>query len=784
MSKTLVLAEKPSVARDIARVLGVRGDRDSSANGFMESDTWVVSWALGHLVALCEPDAIDPRYRAWRMDTLPILPGDIPLQVLDKTKKQFGVIKKLMHRRDITRIICATDSGREGELIFRYIYRMAECKRPFDRLWISSMTDEAIRSGFEHLRPGADYDMLYQSARCRSEADWLVGMNASRAYSVRYNAWLSVGRVQTPTLALICARDSEIAAFVPEDYFEVRAVFSPMDGGAALVDAHDAIQAALSSGAQDTVGDAQKPARGGKRDVLKPLHGEYVGVWQGQARENPSRIADEATARAIAQQVSGQPARIERVSRREQQTPPPLLYDLTSLQRDANRLLGLSAKQTLDVAQALYERHKLLTYPRTDSRHLTHDMAAQLPRVLNALPDAYRELAAPLGNLTGIEGNKRIFDDGKVSDHHAIIPTGKRVSGALTREESGVFDLVVRRLLAALYPPYRFVKAEIVTRVGEHRFFSSGNAPIDMGWKAVYRGVDEDEEREPLLPAASEGEARLTRAAQHQAKKTQPPKPYTDATLLQAMENAGRAIDDEELKQAMKDSGLGTPATRAATIERLLEVGYCQRSGKSLRATPKAFKLMSVLPEQLRSAETTGRWERALGRIARGEGTVTPEAFLDSIRRFAAFIVQSARDSSADVEFERQEVSPRRSQAHYLTGVKCPLCGARMLENARAFGCERWREGCKFTIWKDALQRQGLPEISATNARKLLRGEDAALGGKLVRLMEGRPRIVGDAPVKPAAKAKASADKAASKTAAKATSTVTSKATSKATFKA
>ena len=344
-----------------------------------------------------------------------------------------------------------------------------------------------------------------------------------------------------------------------------------------------------------------------------------------------------------------------------------------------------------------------------------------------------------------------MFDDSRVSDHHAIIPTRKAANlGALTDTERRVYDLVARRLLAALYPPYRFIRSEIITQVEGHRFLSRGITPVDWGWKAVYRGIDEDE-REESLPELREGDPRLTGEAQAQAKKTQPPKPYTDATLLQAMENAGRTIDDEELKQAMKDSGLGTPATRAATIERLIEVGYCQRTGKALRATPKAFSLMRILPEQLRSAETTGRWERALGRIARGEGQVTPEAFLDSIRRFAAFIVDSARASNEDVAFEKQDVSPRRTQQHYLTGARCPRCGGRILESARAFGCEHWREGCKFTIWKDALERAGLPAITATAARKLLKGEEVALGPKLVRLLDGRPCVTGDAPEKPRA---------------------------------
>ena len=477
----------------------------------------------------------------------------------------------------------------------------------------------------------------------------------------------------------------------------------------------------------------------------------YTGVWLGTAEKNPTRISDESTARTIADEVRGKSAAIESVTRQDQQTLPPLLYDLTSLQRDANRLMGLSAKQTLDAAQALYERHKLITYPRTDSRHLTHDMAAQLPAVISALPAEYGELVSRLPALDNIGANKRIFDDSKVSDHHALLPTRKQAHlNMLPPAERGVYDLIVRRLLAALYPPYKFIKSEIFTRAESHKFVSRGIAPVDMGWKAVYRGVDEDE-REPVLPDVRKGDVRVTLSSQAQAKKTQPPKPYTDATLLQAMENAGRTIADEELKQAMKDSGLGTPATRAATIERLIEVGYVSRSGKSLKTTPKAQSLMKILPEQLLSAETTGKWERALGRIARGEGQITPQAFLDSIRRFSAFIVENAKTSQTGVEFEKQDASPKRTQQHYLTGAKCPQCGGRILESARAFGCEHWREGCKFTIWKDALSRQdaNMPAITATAAKKLLKGEDAVVGKKLVRILNGRPCIVGDAPPKP-----------------------------------
>ena len=724
MSKTLVIAEKPSVARDIARVLGV--STTGGGEGCFTSDKWVISWAIGHLVALSEPDEIDPQYKKWRMEALPIMPESIPLRVLSKTKAQFSVLKKLMQSADTAELVCATDSGREGELIFRYIYAQAGCKKPWKRLWISSMTDEAIRAGFAGLRPGHDYDRLYDSAKCRSEADWLVGMNASRAYTLQYGALLSVGRVQTPTLALICARDAEIAAFVPQDYYEVHALFAPPDTSAKLTRAESRLPAAQP--------------------------GEYTGALTDKPdSETVARLDDADKAASIAAAVRGHSAEVERVTRQNAETPPPQLYDLTSLQRDANRLLGLSAQQTLNAVQALYEKHKAVTYPRTDSRCLTHDMAAEIPQTFGALPPEYKALLPDVSDTARYAGNKRIFDDAKVSDHHALIPTKKRANTAhMSDVERRVFDLIARRFIAAFCAPYKYIKTVIITRVGEHRFVTRGTVPVSLGWKAVYAGVDdrdksgEGEGDAGALPDLHKGDRRFTRAAVSLAKKTQPPKPYTDATLLSAMENAGRAIEDEALRDAMKENGLGTPATRAAIIERLIDVGYVQRTGKALRATPKAMSLMQVLPEQLKSAETTGRWERALGNMARGSGTVTPQAFMDSIKRFTVFIVEDAKQKRSGVEFEPRQYKGKKAAraTHYLTGAKCPDCGARILETERAYGCERWREGCKFTLWKNALSRSGVDALPQDAARGLINGETVEIKGARYRMQNGRPAPV------------------------------------------
>lgn len=624
--KKLIVAEKPSVARDIARVLGAR----SRGEGYLYGDQYVITWALGHLVSLCEPGEVDERWQKWNMDDLPMLPRDIPLKVLPKTAGQFKTVSALMNSDRIDSLICATDSAREGELIFRYIYQKARCQKPVERLWISSMTDAAIRKGFQELKSDACYDALYESARCRSMADWLVGMNASRAFSLRYNAHLSIGRVQTPTLNLIVRRDLEIEAFVPQDYWEVRASF-----------------------------------------------GDYEGMWINPALQDDGKGAQcRATSKEQAEQVKAQvlkkTAIVAESSTEIKRIPPPQLFDLTTLQREANRKFGYSADKTLKLAQALYETHKLLTYPRTDSRYLSDDMYPKVKGTLSRLPDPYAALVqAPEMNPN--MRTKRFYDNDKISDHHAIVPTEKIPNlDALSAEERSIYDLVVRRLIAAHYPNYEYEAARIITECEGHRFRSTGNMPIAQGWRAVTgdgaekQKAGKQKKEDAMLPRLEKGAQRTVERVNIKANKTKPPVPHTDASILAMMENAGRDIEDEALREQMKDSGLGTPATRAAIIERLIQVGYARRAGKSLVSTEKGRKLISVVPEQISSAVTTGKWEKALSAMAGYQDADLRDAksarFLDGIDKFSIFLVEAARQGRRDVQFENEyKPKPKRT---------------------------------------------------------------------------------------------------------------------------
>lgn len=709
----LVVAEKPSVGRDIARVLGCEG----KGEGCIRGKNYIVTWALGHLVSLCEPDQLDPAYKRWRMEQLPMLPQRLPTRVLPKTQAQYAVVKALMLDQGVEKIICATDSGREGELIFRFIYHQAGCKKPVDRLWISSMTDAAIREGFARLKPDGAYDALYVSARCRAEADWLVGMNATRAFSLKYGALLSLGRVQTPTLNLIAQRDKEIREFVPQEYYEIRADF-----------------------------------------------GDYQGLWLDPEKKEP-RCMDGELAQKICAQVRGQTGRVAQLRQEKKRTPPPQLFDLTALQREANRLMGLSAAQTLDIAQALYERHKLITYPRTDSRYLPGDMAPKVRQTLEHMPAPYAAWAKPLLPKPPMPG--RVYNDGKVSDHHAIVPTGQFAAmGRLSQGEAQVMDMICRRLLAALYPDYEYLSTQVITQVGPHSFRTQGQTPLAEGWRALYReekaqgkgAKGEKEEAQAKLPALQEGDTRKVEKVGKKRCKTKPPAPHTDASLLGLMEHAGRMIEDEALRESMKESGLGTPATRAAILERLIQVGYVVRKGKTLTATDKGLKLVQVAPQELASPETTGKWERSLSRMAREED---PEKlrersgqFMGSIRRFSAFLVEAAKAADAQVRFAAEEPRPKKGGAPKVSalGRPCPLCGqGEVTANQKAFGCSRWREGCRFTIWRDALTRQGGPSLTVNHMKKLLDGQTLTLDGLAVSLAQGRLQARRDDP--PAGKA-------------------------------
>ncbi len=608
-----VLAEKPSVARDIAKVLGAstRGD------GYLHGNGYVVTWAIGHLAALGQPHEIRPEWKSWRRDTLPMLPADWPLVVGDKTKDQFDTVRKILNSPRIDSIVCATDAGREGELIFRYIYEAARCAKPFQRLWISSLTPEAIRKGFDTLKPGTDYDALAAAARGRSRADWLVGMNLSRAYTLTYGNELSVGRVQTPTLAMVVERELAIRAFVSDDYLEVLATFRPTGFPQA-----EAYQGTFVADTKDIRKSSRLPADG------------------------------EEAKRIVARAKSGQ-AGIESVRAETQRMGPPPLYDLTELQRHANRLFGFSAQHTLDVAQALYERHKLISYPRTDSRHLSADIGRTLPRVVNAVSGPYKEHLAPGTGERPL--SKRFIDDTKVSDHHAIIPTATR-PGDISPDERKIYDLVCRRLLSAWHEDHVWNVTTVITAIvnGEitDRFYSSGKAIQQVGWKVLDIKVEKkkpakkakategkagDDDEQTLPSNLAEGQPQDVLEAASQQKKTSPPKRFTEATLLTAMETAGKTLDEKELSDAMKDNGLGTPATRANIIEVLLKREYIAREARNLVATDKGVRLIEVVHPEVRSPAMTGQWEAYLKRIERGQAQLEP--FINGIEDYVRTVV-------------------------------------------------------------------------------------------------------------------------------------------------
>jgi DNA topoisomerase-3 len=619
LSTIAVLAEKPSVARDIARVLGA----SKQGEGYLQGNGYVVTWAIGHLVALAQPHEIQPQWRQWRSDLLPMLPERWPLVTYEKTRDQFEVVRKIINSPRVSRIVCATDAGREGELIFRYIYEAADCGKPVDRLWISALTPEAIRKGFDALRPGSEYDPLAHAALGRSRADWLVGMNLSRAYSLAFHEELSVGRVQTPTLAMVVERELAIRAFVSEEYVEVIATFHP-------------------------VGQAA--------DV------QYTGTWfrDTPPAENMRLAADGAEAKAIVQRAKTGTAGIESIEFETKRTQPPPLYDLTELQRHANRLFGFSAQKTLELAQALYERHKLISYPRTDSRHLSQDVAKTLPPVVRVILGPYAKFLAP--NTVDRPLGRRFVDDAKVSDHHAIIPTAVSLEKANPPpDERKIYDLICRRLLSAWQEDHLLAVTTVVTVIRNReildRYHTSGSAVRQLGWKILdvaperkkKGGVQaEGETREQMLPSGLErGQAQEVLNAAATKKKTRPPKRFTEGTLLTAMETAGKTLDEKELSDAMKESGLGTPATRASILEVLLTRGYMVRDGKALEATEKGVRLIEVVHPEVKSPAMTGQWEANLQRIQRGSAALKP--FLEGIENYVREVVGKVRSAESQV---------------------------------------------------------------------------------------------------------------------------------------
>ena len=700
MGKTLIIAEKPSVGQDYSKALGGSFQKHE---GYLESGDQIVSWAIGHLVELAEPEDYDAALKRWSIKTLPVLPDKFKLRPEARGRKQFDVIKRLLKRDDVDDVVNGCDAGREGELIFAYIYDQAKSKKPVQRLWVNSMTKAAIRDAFEQLRPGEEMANLEAAARSRSEADWLVGMNATRAATVRARALggvVSLGRVQTPTLALIVKRDLEIDAFEPETYFQIDAKF------------------ALS-------GD-----RG------------YRGRWfEGKA----DRTAEREKADAVAAAAAGKPATVEAVKRTERKTRPPLLYDLTTLQRDANSRHGISASRTLQAAQRLYEGSSagaLLTYPRTRSQFLTSDMIGQLKSIASNLGrnlPVHRKAAEYVSGLDVLP-LARVVNDAKVDDHHAIIPTGEAPTKELSGDDARIYDLVVRRYLAVFHPEAVFEDTDVVTEAGGERFRTKGRRLVIAGWRAAAFGEQaaaeepppsDDEDGPQILPKIDEGELGTCTDAEVLEKQTKPPPRYSEASLLRDMETAGRQIEDEEAREAMKEAGLGTPATRAETIEKLIRVDYVERLGRQLRASSKGRQVIGLLKEHaLTSAELTGNWEKRLALIERG--SEQREAFMTDIRTFTTDIVEYFRDLTADeVRAQRAEIGP------------CPNGDGIIRENRAAYGCSSWQSkeepGCGFVIWKSQKGRS----ISPGEARDLLEhGQTELLDGFKTRPSRARLKLV------------------------------------------
>ncbi len=613
MAKTLVLAEKPSVGREIAAALGCR----KKMQGFIEGEQYIVTWALGHLVTLEDPEHYDAAYKRWSLETLPMLPKKMALKVIPDTAKQYKVVRDLLRLSTVTEVVIATDAGREGELVARWILEKASCKKPTKRLWISSQTQKAIREGFQNLQDGAVYNGLYDAAFSRAAADWLVGLNVTRALTCKFGAQLSAGRVQTPTLALIVEREKEIEAFRSRPYYTLRA------------------------------------------DL-----GNFFVTWHGE--DGQSAIFDKAEAEKKAGKIQNATFTVTEVKRTKKTTPPPALYDLTELQRDANKQFGFSPKETLQYMQRLYEVHKALTYPRTDSRYLPADIVPTLPERLTAI--GVKSLAPFIAAIRkeGMEIAKSCINDKKVTDHHAIIPTEQYINPAeLSAEEMKIYGLVTKRFVACFYPSYAYESVKIYTSCEDECFTAQGRVVTEAGWRSVQNLTEEEEEGEQTLPKIQKGDTFCCRSTQLKAQKTTPPERYTEATLLSAMENPGKFIADKDMR-AYIGGGLGTPATRADIIEKLYKVFYMEKKdGKHISPTPKAMQLIEIVPEPLRAPLLTAEWESRLEEIRAGRKK--KKDFIRDMEAYAANLVSEIKQSEKVYVHEN------------LSSTPCPLCGKMML---------------------------------------------------------------------------------------------------------
>lgn len=650
--KALVIAEKPSVARDIARVLKC----GKNINGAIEGECYVVTWGLGHLVELADPESYDARYKEWRMEDLPMIPDPFKLEVIKQTGKQYQAVKSQLHRKDISQVIIATDAGREGELVARLILKKAGSRLPIKRLWISSVTDKAIKEGFASLKDGKEYESLRDAALCRAEADWLVGINSTRALTCKYNAQLSCGRVQTPTLAMIAAREERIRAFVPKPYYGMKARVQGISF-----------------------------------------------TWQDKAASSSSSF-DRARIEGLLSSLKNEPAQAEQIKRTPKKKQPPLLYDLTELQRDANKQYNYTAKETLNIMQRLYENHKVLTYPRTDSRYLSQDIVPTIKERLKACSvGPYRKIAGALINRP-LPQKMAFVDNSKVSDHHAIIPTEQFVQlDHMTVDERRIYDLVVRRFLAVLYPPCEYEQTEVTVRIGSERFTARANVVTQTGWKAAYEGQsgswEEDESTEAAESSADsqkllslkEGDVLKGIVLAMTEGKTKPPAPFNEASLLSAMENPAAYMESKDKAMAKtlgETGGLGTVATRADIIEKLFSSFLLEKRGKDIFLTSKAKQLLELVPEDLKKPELTAQWEMKLSAIAKGD--LKRDAFMEEIRDYCKELLGQIKTGEGQFRHDN------------LTNTKCPVCGKRMLsvkgKNSQMLVCQDRACGHRETV--------------------------------------------------------------------------------------
>ncbi len=627
MSKTLVLAEKPSVGKELARVLKCNQNKGS----YIEGNKYIVTWAMGHLVGLMDPEGYDEKYKKWSMETLPMLPKNMKLTVLKKTGKQYNEVKKQLLRNDVSDIIVATDAGREGELVAYWILEKVKVNKPVKRLWISSQTEKAILEGFKNLKPGKEFENLRKAAVCRAEADWLVGLNVTRALTCKYNAQLSAGRVQSPTLAMIVNREEEIKNFKPVDYFNIKAL--------------------------------------GKGITL---------IWVS----DKGTIYEEDLAKSIVNKCKDKEGEVVEIIKSNKKKYSKALYDLTELQRDANKIWGYSAKQTLNIMQRLYENHKLLTYPRTDSRYITSDIVSTIPERLKAVSFGEYRAVSEMLLKSGVKANKNFVDDSKVSDHHAIIPTEQKGNLAnLSTEEKHIYDLVVKRFLSVMMKPYEYEQTSIKVNVNREIFTAKGNIPKQKGWKVLYEKLNLDEEEKTQdLPPLNKGDKIKLLDVSYIKKQTEPPSRFNEATLLSAMENPQKYVNvgKDAAKTLGETGGLGTVATRADIIEKLFNSFVIEKKGKDIYPTSKGKQLIELVPKDLKSPLLTAKWEKQLDDIAKGK--INDSKFIKDMREYATNLVEDVKGGTEKFHHDNQ------------TGSRCPNCGKYLLEvngkNGRMLVCQ------------------------------------------------------------------------------------------------